>query len=131
MSEQRVQPRPPESPVSVAGGDPPPRTRRRRWLAAFLAVWAVVAALMGWAWYQYGQISSDLQVSNNRVAAPLKRALAPAPVGAARETTLVAGVDSHHNAAGTVSLARTDSTRHVVEILTTLDGIALERTATG
>jgi hypothetical protein len=90
-----------------------------------LAVWAVVAALMGWAWYQYGQISSDLQVSNRRVAAPLKRALAPAPVGAARQTTLVAGVGSHHTAAGTVSLARTDSTRHVVEILTVPSTVSL------
>jgi anionic cell wall polymer biosynthesis LytR-Cps2A-Psr (LCP) family protein len=96
----------------------PSKRRRRRWLAVFLTLWAVVAALMGWAWYQYGKISNDLQVSNSRVAPPLQNALTPAPVGAARETTLIAGVDSHHHVAGTVILARTDSTRHAVEILT-------------
>ncbi len=96
----------------------PSKRRRRRWLAAFLTVWAVVAGLMGWAWYQYGQISSDLQVSNARVAPPLQKALTPAPVGAARQTTLVAGVDSHHHVAGTVILARTDKPNHAVEILT-------------
>jgi anionic cell wall polymer biosynthesis LytR-Cps2A-Psr (LCP) family protein len=110
--------------VTTRGGPPghgrmlPSRRRRRRLLAVFLAVWAVVAALMGWAWYQYGKLSNDLNVSNARVAPPLKRALTPAPVGAARETTLVAGVDSHHHVVGTVILARTDSTLHAVEILT-------------
>jgi anionic cell wall polymer biosynthesis LytR-Cps2A-Psr (LCP) family protein len=96
----------------------PSKRRRRRWLAAFLTLWAVVAGLMGWAWYQYGKISSDLSVSNARVAPPLQKALTPAPVGAARQTTLVAGVDSHRDVAGTVILARTDSSRHAVEILT-------------
>jgi anionic cell wall polymer biosynthesis LytR-Cps2A-Psr (LCP) family protein len=103
----------------------PSKRRRRRWLAAFLVLWAVVAGLMGWAWYQYGKISSDLQVSNARVAPPLEKALTPAPVGAARQTTLVAGVDSHHNVAGTVILARTDSTRHAVEILTVPSTVSL------
>ena len=110
--------------VNTRGGPPghgrmlPSKRRRRRWLAVFLAAWAVVAALMGWAWYQYGKLSNDLNVSNARVAPPLRRALTPAPVGAARQTTLVAGIDSHHHVAGTVILARTDSTHHAVEILT-------------
>ncbi len=110
--------------VTTRGGPPghgrmlPSKRRRRRWLAVFLTAWAVVAALMGWAWYQYGKLSNDLNVSNARVAPPLQRALTPAPVGAARQTTLVAGIDSHHHVAGTVILARTDSTHHAVEILT-------------
>jgi len=94
-------------------------------LAAFLTLWAVVAGLMGWAWYQYGKISNDLQVSNARVAPPLQKALTPAPVGAARQTTLVAGVDSHHNVAGTAILARTDATHHAVEILTVPSTVSL------
>ena len=103
----------------------PSKRRRRRWLAVFLTLWAVVAALMGWAWYQYGKLSSDLHVSNSRVAPPLQKALTPAPVGAARQTTLVAGVDSHHHVAGTVILARTDSTHHAVEILTVPSTVSL------
>jgi anionic cell wall polymer biosynthesis LytR-Cps2A-Psr (LCP) family protein len=103
----------------------PSKRRRRRWLAVFLTLWAVVAALMGWAWYQYGKISNDLQVSNARVAPPLQKALTPAPVGAARLTTLVAGVDSHHHVAGTVILARTDATHHAVEILTVPSTVSL------
>ena len=103
----------------------PSKRRRRRWLAVFLTLWAVVAGLMGWAWYEYGKISNDLQVSNARVAPPLQKALTPAPVGAARQTTLVAGVDSHHNAAGTVILARTDATHHAVEILTVPSTVSL------
>jgi anionic cell wall polymer biosynthesis LytR-Cps2A-Psr (LCP) family protein len=96
----------------------PSKRRRRRTLAVFLAVWAVVVAVMGWAWYEYGRLSHELRVSNGRVAGPVQRALTPAPVGAARQTTMVAGVDSHKNVAGTVILARTDGTRHAVEILT-------------
>jgi anionic cell wall polymer biosynthesis LytR-Cps2A-Psr (LCP) family protein len=103
----------------------PSKRRRRRLLAAFLTLWAVVAGLMGWAWYQYGKISNDLQVSNARVAPPLQKALTPAPVGAARQTTLVAGVDSHHNVAGAVILARTDATHHAVEILTVPSTVSL------
>ncbi|MEP6641259.1 MAG: LCP family protein, partial [Gaiellales bacterium] len=106
----------------------PSKRRRRRWLAVFLTLWAVVAGLMGWAWYQYGKISNDLQVSNSRVAAPLQKALTPAPVGAARQTTLVAGIGSHHNVAGTVILARTDGTRHAVEILTVPSTVSLTST---
>ena len=49
---------------------------------------------------------------------PVQRALTPVPVGAARQTTLVAGIDSHKNVAGTMILARVDGTRHAVEILT-------------
>ena len=61
---------------------------------------------------------------------PVQHALTPAPVGAARQTTLVAGIDSHKNVAGTVILARVDSTRHAVEILTVPSTVAaLERAA--
>ena len=70
------------------------------------------------AWWEYGRLSHELQVSNGRVAAPVQRALTPVPVGAARQTTLVAGIDSHKNVAGTMILARVDGTRHAVEILT-------------
>jgi anionic cell wall polymer biosynthesis LytR-Cps2A-Psr (LCP) family protein len=117
--------------VTARGGPPgrgrmlPSKRRRRRWLAVFLIAWAVVAAFLGWSWYQYGKISSDLSVSNGRVAAPLKRALTPAPVGAAYQTVLVAGIDSHHKVAGTVVLARTDSVRHAVEILTVPSTVSL------
>ncbi len=48
----------------------------------------------------------------------MQRALTPVPVGAARQTTLVAGIDSHKHVAGTMILARVDGTRHAVEILT-------------
>jgi len=58
------------------------------------------------------------RVSNGRVAGPLKRALTPAPAGAPRQTTLVAGMDSNGHLAGAVILTRIDSARHAVEILT-------------
>jgi anionic cell wall polymer biosynthesis LytR-Cps2A-Psr (LCP) family protein len=96
----------------------PSKRRRRRWLMAFLVVWTFVAVGVGLAWYQYGRLSHELRASNGRVAGPLKRALTPAPAGAARQTTLVAGVDSNGHVAGAVILTRIDSTRHAVEILT-------------
>lgn len=96
----------------------PSKRVRRRWLAAFLAVWALVVAVAALAWYEYGRLSNDLTVSNRRVGGPVQRALTPAPVGAARQTTLVAGIDSHRNVTGTVILARMDADRHAVEILT-------------
>ncbi len=104
---------------------PASKRRRRRLLAVFLAVWALVVAAAAAAWYEYGRLSQDLHVSNGRVAPPLRRALTPAPVGAARQTTLVAGIDSHKNVAGSVILARVDSTRHAVEILTVPSTVAL------
>ncbi len=103
----------------------PSKRRRRRLLAVFLVVWAVVVVAAAAAWYEYGRLSHDLQVSNRRVAPPLQHALTPAPVGAARQTTLVAGIDSHKNVAGTVILARVDSTRHAVEILTVPSTVGL------
>lgn len=103
----------------------PSKRRRRRLLAVFLVVWAVVVVAAAAAWYEYGRLSHDLQVSNGRVAAPVQRALTPAPVGAARQTTLVAGIDSHKNVAGTVILARVDGTRHAVEILTVPSTVAV------
>ena len=95
----------------------PSKRRRRRWLMAFLIVWTFVAIGVGLAWYQYGRLSHELRVSNGRVAGPVKRALTPAPAGAARQTTLVAGVDSNGRVAGAVILTRVDTTRHAVEIL--------------
>jgi anionic cell wall polymer biosynthesis LytR-Cps2A-Psr (LCP) family protein len=91
---------------------------RRRWLLAFVALWTLVVVAAALVWYEYGRLSHDLTVSNNRVGGPVQRALTPAPVGAARQTMLVAGIDSHGNVAGTVILARLDATRHAVEILT-------------
>ena len=116
----------PESEPAVVDAPPPPGFRRRipskrlrrRWLAAFLGAWALVVVASGFAWYEYGRLSHDLTVSNRRVGGPVQRALTPAPVGADRQTTLVAGIDSHKNVAGTVILARMDATRHAVEILT-------------
>jgi anionic cell wall polymer biosynthesis LytR-Cps2A-Psr (LCP) family protein len=96
----------------------PSKRRRRRWLMAFLVVWTLVAVGVGLAWYQYGRLSHELRVSNGRVAGPLKRALTPAPAGAPRQTTLVAGMDSNGHLAGAVILTRIDSARHAVEILT-------------
>ncbi|HEY3766520.1 MAG TPA: LCP family protein [Gaiellales bacterium] len=116
----------------VAGAPPgdggrrlPSRRRRRHWLAAFLALWALVVVAAGWTWYEYGRLSHDLQVSNGRVGGRVRRALTPAPVGAARQTTLVAGIDSHGNVAGTVILARMDATHHAVEILTVPSTVAV------
>jgi anionic cell wall polymer biosynthesis LytR-Cps2A-Psr (LCP) family protein len=106
----------------------PSKRRRRRLLAVFLAVWALVVVAAAAAWWEYGRLSHDLQVSNGRVAAPVQRALTPAPVGAARQTTLVAGIDSHKNVAGTVILARVDSTRHAVEILTVPSTVSVSST---
>jgi anionic cell wall polymer biosynthesis LytR-Cps2A-Psr (LCP) family protein len=103
----------------------PSRRRRRRVLAAFLVIWAFVVAAAGAAWYEYGRLSHDLRVSNGRVAAPVQHALTPAPAGAAEQTTLVAGIDSHRNVAGTVIVARVDATRHAVEILTVPSTVAL------
>jgi anionic cell wall polymer biosynthesis LytR-Cps2A-Psr (LCP) family protein len=103
----------------------PSKRRRRRLLAVFLAVWAVVVVAAAAAWYEYGRLSHDLQVSNRRVAPPLQHALTPTPSGAPRQTTLVAGIDSHKNVAGTVILARVDSTRHAVEILTVPSTVGL------
>jgi anionic cell wall polymer biosynthesis LytR-Cps2A-Psr (LCP) family protein len=103
----------------------PSKRRRRRLLAVFLALWAVVVIAAAAAWYEYGRLSHDLQVSNRRVAPPLQHALTPAPVGAARQTTLVAGIDSHKNVAGAVILARVDATRHAVEILTVPSTVGL------
>jgi anionic cell wall polymer biosynthesis LytR-Cps2A-Psr (LCP) family protein len=85
---------------------------------AFLVVWTLVTVGVGLAWYQYGRLSHELRVSNGRVGGPVKRALTPTPVGAARQTTLVAGVDSTGHVAGAVILTRVDTTRHAVEILT-------------
>jgi anionic cell wall polymer biosynthesis LytR-Cps2A-Psr (LCP) family protein len=96
----------------------PSKRRRRRILAVFLAVWAVVVVAAAAAWWEYGRLSQELQVSNGRVAAPVQRALTPVSAGAARQTTLVAGIDSHRNVAGTMILARVDGTRNAVEILT-------------
>ena len=96
----------------------PSKRRRRRWLMAFLVVWTLVAVGVGLAWYQYGRLSHELRVSNGRVGGSVKRALTPAPVGAPRQTTLVAGVDSNGRVAGAVILTRIDTTRHAVEILT-------------
>jgi anionic cell wall polymer biosynthesis LytR-Cps2A-Psr (LCP) family protein len=96
----------------------PSKRLRRRWLFAFLALWTLVTAASALVWWEYGRLSHDLTVSNRRVAGPVQRALTPAPVTAARQTTLVAGVDSHGSVAGTVILARMDATRHAVEILT-------------
>ena len=104
---------------------PASKRRRRRLLAVFLGVWAVVVVAAAAAWYEYGRLSHDLHVSNGRVAPPLRHALTPAPAGAARQTTLVAGIDSHKNVAGSVILARVDSTRHAVEILTVPSTVAL------
>ena len=106
------------APPSGIGYRLPSKRRRRRWLMAFLIVWTIVAAGVGLAWYQYGRLSHELRVSNGRVGGPLKRALTPAPAGASRQTTLVAGVDSNGHVAGAVILTRIDATRHVVEILT-------------
>jgi len=96
----------------------PSKRRRRRILAVLLVLWAAFAVLVAWGWHQYGRLSHELRVSNGRVGAPVKRALTPAPSGAPRQTTLVAGIDSHRHAAGSVILVRTDSTRHAVELLT-------------
>ena len=96
----------------------PSKRGRRRWLMAFLVVWTLVAVGVGLAWYQYGRLSHELRVSNGRVGGSVKRALTPAPVGAPRQTTLVAGVDSNGRVAGAVILTRIDTTRHAVEILT-------------
>jgi anionic cell wall polymer biosynthesis LytR-Cps2A-Psr (LCP) family protein len=85
---------------------------------AFLAVWAVVAISVTWAWYEYGRLSHDLRVSNHHVGGPLRRALTPAAPGAPISTTLVAGVDSRNHVAGTVILARTNRHRRAVEFLT-------------
>jgi anionic cell wall polymer biosynthesis LytR-Cps2A-Psr (LCP) family protein len=117
---------PPLPETDVVDLPPPPGFRRRipskrvrrRWLAAFLAVWALVVLASAFAWYEYGRLSHDLTVSNRRVGGRVQRALTPAPVTAERQTTLVAGIDSHQNVAGTVILARMDATRHAVEILT-------------
>ena len=117
----------------VVDAPPPPGFRRRipskrvrrRWLAAFLAVWALVVVAAAFAWYEYGRLSHDLTVSNRRVGGPVQRALTPVPVGAARQTTLVAGIDSHGNVAGTVILARMDATRQAVEILTVPSTVAV------
>jgi anionic cell wall polymer biosynthesis LytR-Cps2A-Psr (LCP) family protein len=106
----------------------PSKRSRRRWLLAFLAVWAFVCAAAAVAWYEYGRLSHDLTVSNRRVGGPVQQALTPAPVGAARQTTLVAGIDSHGNVAGTVILARMDATRHAVEILTVPSTVHLTAT---
>ncbi|HEY2868790.1 MAG TPA: hypothetical protein VGJ11_04740 [Gaiellales bacterium] len=101
-----------------AGYRIPSKRRRRRWLMAFLVVWTLVAVGVGLAWYQYGRLSHELRVSNGRVGGPLKRALTPAPAGASRQTTLVAGMDANGHLAGAVILTRIDATRHAVEILT-------------
>ena len=119
--------------VTPAGPDEPRRRlpskrRRRRLLAVFLAIWAVVVVAAGAAWWEYGRLSHELQVSNGRVGAPVQRALTPVPVGAARQTTLVAGIDSHKNVAGTVILARVDGTRHAVEILTVPSTVSVSST---
>jgi anionic cell wall polymer biosynthesis LytR-Cps2A-Psr (LCP) family protein len=96
----------------------PSKRRRRRWLMAFLVGWALVVAAVGFAWYQFGRLSHELQVSNGRVGGPVQRALTPAPGGAPRQTTLIAGMSSRGHVGGAVILTRIDSTRHAVEILT-------------
>lgn len=106
----------------------PSKRRRRRLLAVFLALWAVVVVAAAAAWWEYGRLSHELQVSNGRVAAPVQRALTPVPVGAARQTTLVAGIDSRKNVAGTMILARVDGTRHAVEILTVPSTVSVSST---
>jgi anionic cell wall polymer biosynthesis LytR-Cps2A-Psr (LCP) family protein len=117
-------------------GTPPPGFRRRipskrvrrRWLLAFLALWTLVVAAAALAWYEYGRLSHDLTVSNKRVGGPVQRALTPAPSGAGEQTTLVAGIDSHKNVAGTVILARMDASRHAVEILTVPSSVGVTAT---
>ncbi|HXD70687.1 MAG TPA: hypothetical protein VN615_12570 [Gaiellales bacterium] len=106
------------TPPSGPGYRIPSKRRRRRWLMAFLVVWTLIAVGVGLAWYQYGRLSHELRVSNGRVGGRLKHALTPAPVGAARQTTLVAGIDSNGRPAGAVILTRIDTTLHAVEILT-------------
>ena len=119
--------------VAVRPGPPgtrhriPSKRRRRRWLMAFLVVWALVVAVVGLAWYQYGRLTHDLQVSNGRVGGPVQRALTPAPAGEPRQTTLVAGMDTQGHVTGAVILARIDSTRDAVGILTVPSTVLLTR----
>jgi hypothetical protein len=106
----------------------PSRRRRRRGLAVLLGVWTLVVAGSAFAWYEYGRISNDLGVSNRRVGGAVQHALTPVPVGASEQTTLVAGIDSHEHAAGSVVLARMDGHRHAVAILTVPSTTAVSTT---
>jgi len=114
------------APPSGPGYRIPSKRRRRRWLMAFLVVWTLITVGVGLAWYQYGRLSHELRVSNGRVGRPLKQALTPAPAGAPRQTTLVAGMDSNGRLAGAVILTRIDATRHAVEILTVPSTVLLD-----
>jgi anionic cell wall polymer biosynthesis LytR-Cps2A-Psr (LCP) family protein len=108
-----------QQPTSDPSRRIPSKRRRRRWLAAFVVLWTIVAAVSSFAWYEYGRLSSDLSVSNRRVGGPVRHALTPAPTDAAQQTMLVTGVDAGGRpAGGVVVLVRFDTRRHAVETLT-------------